>query len=85
MSLFGEIRKIVCEQLGVNPREVRPETLIADDLGMNFIDNVELIMALEAKFNIEISDEDADEMKTIGDVVSYIESKLDQAPRAKEE
>ncbi len=85
MSLFEEIRKIVCEQLRAKTREVKAETSIINDSEVNFIDRVELIMTLEAKFNIEIPDEDADEMKTVGDVVSYIENKIKQLPKSKEE
>ena len=76
MNLFEEIREVVCEQLGVQPEEVKPEASFIDDLGADSLDTVELVMAFEEKFNIEISDEDAEKMQTIGGVIKYIESKV---------
>jgi len=75
MSLLEEIKVVVCEQLGVKAEEVKPEASFIDDLGADSLDTVELVMALEEKFGIEISDEDAEKMQTIGDVIKYIERK----------
>lgn len=75
MNLFEEIREIVCEQLGVNVEEAEPASSFIDDLGADSLDTVELVMALEEKFNIEIPDEDAEKIQTIGDVIKYIERK----------
>lgn len=78
MSLFEEIRDVVSDQLGVKPEEVKSESSFIDDLGADSLDTVELVMALEEKFNIEIPDEDAEKMQKIDDVVRYIESKTNQ-------
>jgi len=75
MGLFEEIKDVVSEQLGVKPEDVKPGSLFIDDLGADSLDTVELVMALEEKFGIEIPDEDAEKMLTIDDVVKYIESK----------
>jgi len=58
------------------PEEVRPDTSFIEDLGTDSLDTIELVMALEEKFNLEISDEDAKEMNTVADVVGYIEDKI---------
>lgn len=76
MSLFEEIQEIICEQLEARPEEVKPETSFIDDLGADSLDSIELVMALEEKFNIEIPDEDAEEIDTVADVVRYIENKI---------
>ncbi len=67
------IKEIVCEQLGVSDEEVTPQASIIDDLGADSLDIVELVMALEEEYEIEISDEDAEKIKTVQDVVTYIE------------
>jgi acyl carrier protein len=68
------VREIVAEQLGVDVEEVTPEASFTDDLGADSLDTVELVMALEEEFGIEIPDEDAEKISTVGDAVSYIES-----------
>lgn len=78
MSLFEEIRDVVSEQLGVKPEKIEPQSSFIDDLGADSLDTVELVMAMEEKFNIEIPDEDAEKMQRISDVVRYIESKANQ-------
>ncbi|HOB20549.1 MAG TPA: acyl carrier protein [Candidatus Atribacteria bacterium] len=70
--MFEKIRDIVCEQLGVEPEAVTMESSFIDDLGADSLDIVELIMALEEEFNMEIPDEEAEKINTIGDVVEYI-------------
>jgi acyl carrier protein len=67
------VKEIVCEQLGVSDDEVTPQASFIDDLGADSLDIVELVMALEEEYEIEISDEDAEKIKTFQDVVTYIE------------
>jgi len=78
MSLFEEIQEIICEQLGSKREEVKLETSFIDDLGADSLDLIELVIALEGKFNIEIPDEDAEGMNTVKDVVRYIEAKTNR-------
>jgi len=78
MDLFEEIRETICEQLKAKPEEVKLETSFIDDLGADSLDSIQLVMALEEKFNIEIPDEDAEGMNTVADVVRYIEDKMNQ-------
>ena len=69
------VKKIIVDQLGVDADKVKPEASFIDDLGADSLDTVELIMALEEEFNVEIPDEDAEKMATVGDAIRYIESK----------
>ena len=73
MSTFDQVKKIVVEQLGVEADEVQMSSTFVDDLGADSLDIVELIMAFEEEFNIEIPDEKAEKIKTVEDVVKYIE------------
>ena len=75
MAVDSKIKTIIAEQLGVKPEEVTPNASFVDDLGADSLDTVELIMALEEEFNVEIPDEDAEKMKTVGDAIKYIEEK----------
>ncbi len=75
MAVQEKVNSIIAEQLGVKLEEVTPEASFIDDLGADSLDTVELIMALEEEFSIEIPDEDAEKMTTVGDVVRYIEEK----------
>lgn len=70
---FDKVRDIVVEQLGVEADEVALESTFIDDLGADSLDIVELIMAFEEEFNIEIPDEAAEKIKTVQDVVTYID------------
>ncbi len=70
--------KIVVEQLGVDESEVTETTHINDDLGADSLEQVELIMALEEEFDVEISDEDAEGLVTIGALLSYFEGKVEE-------
>ena len=74
-----KIKSIIAEQLGVKPEEVTPQASFIDDLGADSLDTVELIMALEEEFNVEIPDEDAEKMTTVGDAIKYIENKTANA------
>ena len=69
------VKKIVAEQLGVNEAEIKNESSFVDDLGADSLDTVELVMAFEEAFEIEIPDEDAEKIRTVKDAVDYIEAK----------
>jgi acyl carrier protein len=73
-SVEARVKQIVCEQLGVGEDEVTPEASFIEDLGADSLDIVELVMALEEEYEMEISDEDAEKIKTVQDVINYIES-----------
>ncbi|MBP9866359.1 MAG: acyl carrier protein [Candidatus Omnitrophica bacterium] len=75
MAIQDKITEIIVEQLGVKPEEVTPEASFVDDLGADSLDTVELVMALEEEFGIEIPDEDAEKIQTVGDASRYIEKK----------
>ena len=79
MGLSPKVKDIIVEQLGVDPEKVKTEASFIDDLGADSLDTVELIMALEEEFNVEIPDEDAEKMQTVGDAIKYIESKAASA------
>lgn len=70
-----KIRQIIADQLGVKKEEVTDSAKFVDDLGADSLDTVELVMALEEEFGIEIPDEDAEKMATVGDALRYIEEK----------
>ena len=74
-STFDRVKKIVAEQLSVDINEVTPTASFQNDLGADSLDTVELVMALEEEFGLEIPDEDAEKIVTVQDAVSYIESK----------
>jgi len=76
MDTKEKLTKIIVEQLGVKESEIKPESKFTEDLGADSLDTVELVMALEEEFGIEIPDEDAEKAKTVGDVTSYINNKL---------
>ncbi len=76
MAVQEKITEIIVEQLGVKPEEVVTEASFVDDLGADSLDTVELVMALEEEFGIEIPDEDAEKIQTVGDAVRYIDEKL---------
>ncbi|OPX29822.1 MAG: acyl carrier protein [Candidatus Omnitrophica bacterium 4484_171] len=75
MGAEEKIKSIIAEQLGVKKEEIKPESSFIDDLGADSLDTVELVMALEEEFGIEIPDEDAEKMTTVGDAIKYIEEK----------
>ncbi|HEX3548944.1 MAG TPA: acyl carrier protein [Candidatus Elarobacter sp.] len=71
---FDRVKKIIVEQLGVEENEVTPEASITDDLGADSLDQVELVMAFETEFGIDIPDEEAEKIKTVGDAVGKIDA-----------
>ena len=78
MSIEQRVKEIIVEQLGVNEREVKPEAKFVDDLGADSLDLVELVMALEEEYNMEISDEDAEKILTVGDAINFIKGHVSQ-------
>ncbi len=74
MDTFESVKAVVVEQLSVDANEVKQESRFIEDLNADSLDVVELVMALEEKFSIEIPDEDAEKIKTVKDVVDYIEA-----------
>jgi len=72
--VFDKVKSIVVEQLGVEAEKVVMEASFIDDLGADSLDIVELIMALEEEFNLEIPDEEAEKITSVGNVVNYIQS-----------
>jgi acyl carrier protein len=73
-SVEEKVKHIIVEQLGVDEEEVKPEATFVDDLGADSLDVVELVMALEEEFGIEISDEDAEKLASVKQAVDYIDS-----------
>ena len=72
-AVADKVKSIIVEQLGVDEEEVTPDASFVDDLGADSLDTVELVMAFEEEFDIEIPDEDAEKIATVGDAVKYIE------------
>ncbi|MEM7145510.1 MAG: acyl carrier protein [Verrucomicrobiota bacterium] len=70
----AKVKSIIVEQLGVNEEQVVPEAKFIEDLGADSLDTVELVMAFEEEFSIEVPDEDAEKLQTVGDVTKYIDS-----------
>ncbi|MCF7824563.1 MAG: acyl carrier protein [Candidatus Marinimicrobia bacterium] len=76
MSTFEKVRDVIVEKLGVDAAKITEEASFIDDLGADSLDTVELIMQFEEVFDIEIPDEDAETITTVGKAVSYVDSKL---------
>jgi acyl carrier protein len=74
MDVSAKVKSIIVEQLGVEEDEVKGNAKFIDDLGADSLDTVELVMALEEEFSIEISDDDAEKIMTVQDAVTYVES-----------
>ncbi|GAK58432.1 acyl carrier protein [Candidatus Vecturithrix granuli] len=76
MAHAEKVKEIIASQLGVEITEVTPQASFIDDLGADSLDTVELVMALEEEFGIDIPDEDAENISTVNDAISYIESHI---------
>lgn len=81
-SIQEKVMKIVVEQLGVDPDQVTPSASFVEDLGADSLDIVEMVMAFETEFNIEIPDEDAEQITNVQEAVSYLEQRLEQTQTA---
>jgi len=75
-DIFEKVKKIAIDQLGVDDGEIELKSSFADDLGADSLDVVELVMALEEEFDLEIPDEDAENISTVEEAVNYIEGKV---------
>jgi acyl carrier protein len=73
MGAEDKVKAIIKEQLGVGEAEIKPEAAFVEDLGADSLDLVELVMAMEEEFGIEIPDEDAEKIRTVADAISYVE------------
>lgn len=74
-NIEERVKSIICDQLAVEAEKVSPTASFIEDLGADSLDIVELIMTMEEEFDIDIPDEDAEKMKTVGDVISYLATK----------
>ena len=75
MNIETKVKTIIVEQLGVDSEKVKSEASFIDDLGADSLDIVELVMAMEEEFDLEIPDEDAEKLRTVGDVSKYLQTK----------
>lgn len=75
MAILDDVREVIVDKLGVDAEKVVPEARFIEDLGADSLDTVELIMGLEDKFGLEISDEDAEKIRTVQDAINFIQSK----------
>ena len=82
MALEDRISELIVDQLGVTKDEIVPEASFIDDLGADSLDIVELVMAMEETFDIEIPDDDAEKIQTIGDALSYLKERVDAGAEA---
>ena len=76
MDIEATVKEIIVDQLGVDEDQVKPEASFIDDLGADSLDTVELVMAFEDKFEVEIPDEEAEKMRTVGDAIEKMKEKL---------
>jgi len=75
-TIEQQVKEIIVEQLGVNADQVTSDAKFIEDLGADSLDTVELVMALEEKFQLDVPDEEAEKLQTVGDVIKYIEDHL---------
>ncbi|HEX6512207.1 MAG TPA: acyl carrier protein [Chloroflexota bacterium] len=76
-DVYDRMKKIIVEQLGVDEADVTPQASFVEDLNADSLDLVELIMSLEEEFNLEISDEDAEKIHTVGDALEYVQEHVE--------
>lgn len=73
--VFEKLRGMICDQLDLDPETVTEESLIIEDLGADSLDIVDLVMTIEEEFNVEVPDEEIENIRTVGDVVKFIEAR----------
>ncbi|MBT8398002.1 MAG: acyl carrier protein [Gemmatimonadetes bacterium] len=78
-SAEAKVKEIIINELGVDPEKVTSEASFVEDLGADSLDTVELVMAFEEEFGVDIPDEDAEQMRTVGDAISYLQKQMDNA------
>lgn len=76
MDIFEQVKKMLCDQLDLEEEQVNEDSEVIDDLGADSLDIVDLVMTLEEEFDTEIPDEDIENLKTVGDIVKYIEDRV---------
>lgn len=79
MNIEQKVKDIIVQQLGVDPEKVKPEATFTDDLGADSLDTVELIMAFEEEFGVEIPDEAAEKIRTVGDAIAYLKERIKES------
>jgi len=77
-SAEAKVKEIIINELGVDPEKVTAEASFVEDLGADSLDTVELVMAFEEEFGVDIPDEDAEQMRTVGDAISYLQKQIDE-------
>jgi acyl carrier protein len=75
-TIESKIKGIIADQLGVGEEEIKPESSFIEDLGADSLDIVELVMAMEEEFEVEIPDEEAENIKTVGDAINYVNTHI---------
>ena len=78
-SAEAKVKEIIINELGVDPEKVTAEASFVEDLGADSLDTVELVMAFEEEFGVDIPDEDAEQMRTVGDAISYLKEHMEDA------
>jgi acyl carrier protein len=78
-SADAKVKEIIINELGVDPEKVTSEASFVEDLGADSLDTVELVMAFEEEFGVDIPDEDAEQMRTVGDAIKYLKEHMDDA------
>lgn len=78
MNVEEKVKEIIAEQLQIDAERITPEASFIDDLGADSLDTVELVMAFEEAFDIEIPDEDAEKIRTVGEAINYIKDRLEE-------
>lgn len=79
MNIEQKVKDIIVQQLGVDPEKVKPEASFVEDLGADSLDTVELVMAFEEEFGVEIPDEEAEKIRAVGDAVTYLKEHVKEA------
>jgi acyl carrier protein len=74
----AKVKEIIINELGVDPEKVTAEASFVEDLGADSLDTVELVMAFEEEFGVDIPDEDAEQMRTVGDAISYLQENMNE-------